>query len=188
MRLDQVLTKGTKEKNWKRKATIAIVIYLVLQASFCQFILEESLQNFNFGIMSLSMNDDWDLLREELPNYQNFHDKAQIVMYISYFLNPLTGYYFQMYMYADQQKIDIWQKQVVRHGQNSHIIVEGTVKKIAYISDGTAVIALDGTNQLLIKYPEVFVMPREGEHVKLTCVESDYRGNKGYEVREIEYP
>ncbi|GAH25055.1 unnamed protein product [marine sediment metagenome] len=162
-----------------------LAIYLFTSATFCSFILEESLQCYGFGVMSLVMNDDWDMLREELPKYQAFHDTCQGIHYIATVLNPLTGYYFQLYFDADQRKIDIWNRQIERHDSRFRETVAGEVRKVSTNGDGTAIIAIDTgsvVQNVYIPFPEIITLPEPGELVQLECATKYIRGSHRLEL------
>lgn len=162
-----------------------LAIYLFTSATFCSFILEESLQCYGFGVMSLVMNDDWDMLREELPKYQAFHDSCQKIHYIATVLNPLTGYYFQLYFDADQRKIDIWNRQIERHDSRFREVVAGEVRSVSTNGDGTSIIAIDTgsvVQNIYVPFPEILVMPREGDLIQLECAKKHVRGAQRLEL------
>lgn len=173
------------KKQEKRKALFMLAIFLITGATFAQFITEEAIQNYGFGVMSLAMNDDYDLLREELPHYQAFHDKCQKFMYITYCLNPLTGYYFQFYMESNQYKIDIWQRQIERHDSRIREVIAGEVRRVSTNGDGTAIIAIDTgavVENIYIPFPEVITMPQAGDLIQCECAEKYIRGSKHLEL------
>ena len=194
MRLDSLVdafedsnTKNKKKnkKQERRKAIFMLAIFLITGATFAQFITEEAIQNYGFGIMSLAMNDDYDLLREELPKYQAFHNKCQKFMYITYCLNPLTGYYFQFYMESNQYKIDIWQRQIERHDSRFRETVAGEVRRVSTNGDGTAIVAIDTgavVENIYIPFPEVITLPREGDLIQLECAKKWIRGSQHLEL------
>ena len=177
--------KGKNKKQQRRRAILMLAIYLFTSATFCSFILEESLQCYGFGIMSLAMNDDWDMLREELPKYQAFHDSCQKIHYIATVLNPLTGYYFQLYFDADQRKIDIWQRQIERHDSRFREVVAGEVRDTHVNGDGTGIITIDTgsvVQNIYVPFPEVITMPRKGDLIQCECAEKYIRGSKHLEL------
>ena len=162
-----------------------LAIYLFTSATFCSFILEEALQCYGFGIMGLAFNDDWDMLREELPKYQKFHDSCQTIHYVATVLNPLTGYYFQLYFDADQAKIDIWQRQIERHDSRFRKTVAGEVRDAHVNGDGTGIIAIDTgsvVQNIYVPFPEVITMPRAGDLIQCECAEKYIRGSKHLEL------
>lgn len=180
-------TKSNKKnkKHEKRRAILMLAIYLFTGASFAQFLTEEAIQNYGFGVMSLVMEDDYDLLREELPHFQAFHDKCQTFMYITYCLNPLTGYYFQFFMTSNQRKIDIWNRQIERHDSRFRETVAGEVRDAHVNGDGTGVIAIDTgpvVENVHVPFPEVITMPREGDLVQLECAKKWIRGSQHLEL------
>ena len=185
--VDSFENSGNKQnkKQEKRRAILMLAIFLITGATFAQFITEEAIQNYGFGIMSLAMNDDYDLLREELPKYQAFHDKCQKFMYVTYCLNPLTGYYFQYYMDSNQYKIDIWNRQIERHDSRFRETVAGEVRDVHCNGDGTAIIAIDTgsvVENIYIPFPEVITMPREGDLIQLECAKKHVRGAQRLEL------
>lgn len=177
--------KKKNKKQERRRAILMLAIYLFTSATFCSFILEEALQCYGFGVMSLAMNDDWDMLREELPKYQAFHDTCQKIHYIATVLNPLTGYYFQLYFDADQHKIDIWQRQIERHDSRFRETVAGEVRDVHRNGDGTAILAIDTgavVENIYVPFPEILVMPREGDLIQLECAKKWIRGSQRLEL------
>ena len=177
--------KKKNKKQQRRRAILMLAIYLFTSASFAQFLTEEAIQNYGFGVMSLVMEDDYDLLREELPYYQAFHDKCQNFMYLTYCLNPLTGYYFQFFMQSNQHKIDIWQRQIERHDSRFREIVAGEVRETHSNGDGTAIIAIDTgsvVENIYVPFPEVLVMPREGDLIQIECAKKYIRGSQRLEL------
>ena len=181
-------TKDKKKNNKKqerRRAIFMLAIYLFTSASFAQFLTEEAIQNYGFGVMSLVMEDDYDLLREELPHFQAFHDKCQTFMYITYCLNPLTGYYFQFFMESNQRKIDIWNRQIERHDSRFRETVAGEVRSVSTNGDGTSIIAIDTgsvVQNIYVPFPEILVMPREGDLIQLECAKKHVRGAQRLEL------
>lgn len=194
MRLDSLVdafgdsnTKNKKKnkKQERRRAILMLAIYIVTSASFAQFLTEEAIQNYGFGVMSLVMEDDYDLLREELPHFQAFHDKCQNFMYLTYCLNPLTGYYFQFFMESNQAKIDIWQRQIERHDSRFREVVAGEVRDAHVNGDGTGIIAIDTgsvVQNIYVPFPEVITMPRAGDLIQCECAEKYIRGSKHLEL------
>ena len=192
MRLEHLIdafgnsSKNNKNKKQeKRRAILMLAIFLITGATFAQFITEEAIQCYGFGIMSLAMNDDWDTLREELPKYQAFHDTCQKFMYITYCLNPLTGYYFHFYMVADQRKIDIWNRQIERHDSRFRETVAGEVRDTHVNGDGTGIITIDTgsvVQNIYVPFPEVITMPRAGDLIQCECAEKYIRGSKHLEL------
>lgn len=194
MRLDSLVdafgdgntkNKEKDKKQQKRRAILMIAIFLFTSASFAQFLTEEAIQNYGFGVMSLVMQDDWDILREELPHFQAFHNKCQNFMYVTYCLNPLTGYYFQFFMESNQAKIDIWQRQIERHDSRFREVVAGEVRDVHCNGDGTAIVAIDTgsvVENVYIPFPEILVMPREGDLIQLECAKKYVRGAQRLEL------
>jgi len=181
--------KNAKEKTRKWKSIAVTVLFIMSSASFSQFIIEEAIQNYSFGVMSIVMNKDWDMLREELPKYQAFHDSCQKFMYITYCLNPLTGYYFQFFMDSNQAKIDIWKRQVNRHDSRFRIVVAGEVVDSHVNGDGTGVIVVDTGSvreYIVVPFPEVTPLPKKGELVRLECANKYIRGTKRLELVRME--
>ena len=177
--------KKKNKKQERRRAILMLAIYLVTSASFAQFVTEEAIQNYGFGVMSLAMEDDYDLLREELPHFQAFHNKCQLFMYGTYCLNPLTGYYFQFYMESNQRKIDIWQRQIERHDSRFREVVAGEVRSVSTNGDGTAIVAIDTgavVENIYIPFPEVITLPRSGDMIQCECAEKYIRGSKHLEL------
>ena len=176
---------SVKEKTRKWKSIAVAVLFIMSSASFGQFITEEAIQNYGFGVMSLVMNKDWDMLAQELPKFQAFHDSCQKFMYITYCLNPLTGYYFQFFMDSNQHKIDIWKRQVARHDSRFRIVVAGEVVDAHVNGDGTGVIIVDTGSVMeyvVVPFPEVTPMPKKGELVQLECANKYIKGTKRLEL------
>lgn len=182
MRLDSLVETfgdSNNKKQSKRKAYFMLAFFIFTSATFAQFLTEEAIQNYGFGVMSLAMRSDWDLLHEELPRYQAFHDMCQNFMYVTYCLNPLTGYYFQFFMESDQRKIDIWNRQVERHDSRFREVVAGEVRDTHINGDGTGVIAIDTgsvVQNIYVPFPEVIVMPKEGDMIQCECASKYVRG------------
>jgi len=177
--------KKKNKKQQRRRAILMLAIYLFTSASFAQFLTEEAIQNYGFGVMSLVMNDDYDLLREELPHFQAFHNKCQNFMYVTYCLNPLTGYYFQFFMESNQRKIDIWEKQIERHDSRFREIVAGEVRDAHVNGDGTGVISIDTgsvVQNVYVPFPEILIMPREGDLIQIECAKKWIRGSQHLEL------
>lgn len=178
--------KDRKDKRRRKiKAILMTVLFVASTASFMDFINEESIQMYNFGIMSITMNKDWDLLREELPKYQAFHDTCLKMHYVCTVLNPLTGAYFQKFYEADQHKIDIWRRQIARHDSRYRQIIAGEVRETHVNGDGTAVIAIDTgsvVEYIHVPFPEAITMPREHELVRCECAEKYVRGSYRLEL------
>ena len=173
------------ERKRKIKAILMTVLFVASTASFCDFLNEEAVQMYNFGIMSLVMNKDWDMLREEIPKYQAFHDTCLKMHYVCTVLNPLTGAYFQKFYEADQHKIDIWKRQVNRHDSRFRILVTGEVVDSHVNGDGTGVIIVDTGSVMeyvVVPFPEVTPMPKKGELVQLECANKYIRGTKRLEL------
>ena len=174
-------TNNAQEKTRKWKSIAVAVLFIMSSASFCDFLLEESLQMANFGIMSVTMNRDWDMLRQEIPKYQAFHDSCHRIHIIATVLNPLTGFYFEKFYEADQYKIDIWKRQVARHDSRFRILVTGEVVDAHVNGDGTGVIIVDTGDvreYVVVPFPEVTPMPKKGELVQLECANKYIRGTK----------
>jgi len=177
------------ERKRKIKAILMVVLFVMSTASFLDFIEEEALQMYNFGIMSIVMNKDWDMLREELPKYQAFHDTCLKMHYVCTGLNPFTGFYFQKFYEADQHKIDIWKRQVNRHDSRFRIVVSGEVVDSHVNGDGTGVIIVDTGSvreYIVVPFPEVTPMPKKGELVRLECAHKYIRGTKRLELVRME--
>jgi len=176
------------ERKRKIKAILTVVLFVMSTASFLDFVEEEAVQMYNFGIMSITMNRDWDMLRTELPKYQAFHDTCLKMHYVCTVLNPLTGFYFQKFYEADQAKIDIWKRQVNRHDSRFRIVVAGEVVDAHVNGDGTGVIIVDTGSvreYIVVPFPEVTPMPKKGELVQLECAEKYIRGTKRLELVEF---
>ena len=172
---------GKDKRRLKIKAILMTVLFVASTASFCDFLNEEAVQMYNFGIMSIVMNKDWDMLREELPKYQAFHDTCLKMHYVCTVLNPLTGAYFQKFYEADQHKIDIWKRQVNRHDSRFRILVTGEVVDSHVNGDGTGIIVIDTGSvreYIVVPFPEVTPLPKKGELVQLECAEKYIRGTK----------
>ena len=178
-------SKNKNKKQSKWRAILMLFLFLFTSASFCDFILEESLQMANFGMMSVSMSKDWDMLREELPRYQAFHNSCKKIHYIACVFNPFTGFYFQKFYEADQLKIDIWNRQIERHDSRFRETVAGEVRDVHVNGDGTGVIAIDTgsvVENVYIPFPEILVMPREGDLIQLECAKKWIRGSQRLEL------
>ena len=177
--------KSAKEKTQKWKSIVLIVLFIMSSASFADFVLEESLQMANFGIMSVTMNKDWDMLREEIPKYQAFHDSCHRIHIIATALNPLTGFYFEKFYEADQYKIDVWTRLVNRHDSRFRIVVAGEVVDSHVNGDGTGVIIVDTGSvreYIVVPFPEITPLPKKGELVQLECANKYIRGTKRLEL------
>ncbi|MCW3140681.1 MAG: hypothetical protein N2V72_00655 [Methanophagales archaeon] len=179
---------GKYERRRKIKAILITVLFVMSTASFQDFVLEEAVQMYNFGIMSIVMNKDWDMLREELPKYQAFHDTCLKLHYVCTVLNPFTGIFFQNFYEADQYKIDVWTRLVNRHDSRFRIVVAGEVVDAHVNGDGTGVIIVDTGSvreYIVVPFPEVTPMPKKGELVQLECAEKYIRGTKRLELVEF---
>jgi len=177
------------ERKRKIKAILMAVLFVASTASFLDFIGEESVQMYNFGIMSIVMNKDWDMLREELPKYQAFHDTCLKMHYICTVFNPITGFYFQKFYEADQYKIDVWTRLVNRHDSRFRIVVAGEVVDSHVNGDGTGVIVVDTGSvreYIVVPFPEVTPLPKKGELVQLECANKYIRGTKRLELVRME--
>jgi len=180
---------GKNERRRKIKAILMAVLFVASTASFCDFLNEEAVQMYNFGIMSIVMNKDWDLLREELPKYQAFHDTCLKMHYVCTVLNPLTGTYFQKFYEADQYKIDVWTRLINRHDSRFRIVVAGEVVDSHVNGDGTGVIIVDTGSireYIVVPFPEVTPLPKKGELVRLECANKYIRGTKRLELVRME--
>jgi len=178
-------TNSAKEKIRKWKSIAVAVLFIMSSASFTDFVLEESLQMANFGIMSVTMNRDWDMLREEIPKYQAFHDSCHRIHLIATVLNPLTGLYFEKFYEADQYKIDVWTRLVNRHDSRFRILVTGEVVESHVNGDGTGVIVVDTGSvreYIVVPFPEITPLPKKGELVQLECANKYIRGTKRLEL------
>ena len=178
-------TNSAKEKTRKWKSIAIAVLFIMSSASFADFVLEESLQMANFGIMSVTMNRDWDMLREEIPKYQAFHDSCHRIHIIATVLNPLTGFYFEKFYEADQYKINVWTRLVNRHDSRFRILVTGEVVDSHVNGDGTGVIVVDTGSvreYIVVPFPEITPMPKKGELVQLECANKYIRGTKRLEL------
>ena len=178
-------TNSAKEKIRKWKSIAVAVLFIMSSASFADFVLEESLQMANFGIMSVTMNRDWDMLREEIPKYQAFHDSCHRIHLIATVLNPLTGLYFEKFYEADQYKIDVWTRLVNRHDSRFRILVTGEVVESHVNGDGTGVIVVDTGSvreYIVVPFPEITPLPKKGELVQLECANKYIRGTKRLEL------
>ncbi len=176
---------GKNERRRKIKAILITVLFVMSTASFQDFILEEAVQMYNFGIMSPVMNKDWDMVREELPKYQAFHDICLKLHYVCTVLNPFTGMFFQKFYEADQYKIDIWKRQVARHDSRFRIVVAGEVVESHVNGDGTGIIVIDTgsvVEYVVVPFPEVTPLPKKGELVQLECANKYIRGTKRLEL------
>jgi len=177
------------ERKRKIKAILMAVLFVMSTASFMDFINEEAVQMYNFGIMSIVMNKDWDMLREQLPKYQAFHDTCLKMHYVCTVLNPLTGFYFQKFYEADQYKIDVWTRLVNRHDSRFRIVVSGEVVDAHVNGDGTGVIVVDTGSvreYIVVPFPEVTPLPKKGELVQLECANKYIRGTKRLELVRME--
>ena len=177
------------ERKRKIKAILMAVLFVMSTASFMDFINEEAVQMYNFGIMSIVMNKDWDMLREELPKYQAFHDTCLKMHYVCTVLNPFTGFYFQKFYEADQYKIDVWTRLVNRHDSRFRIVVSGEVVDSHVNGDGTGVIVVDTGSvreYIVVPFPEVTPLPKKGELVRLECANKYIRGTKRLELVKME--
>ena len=178
-------TNNAQEKTRKWKSIAVAVLFIMSSASFTDFVLEESLQMANFGIMSVTMNRDWDMLRQEIPKYQAFHDSCHRIHIIATVLNPLTGFYFEKFYEADQYKIDVWTRLVNRHDSRFRIVVAGEVVDSHVNGDGTGVIIVDTGSvreYIVVPFPEITPMPKKGELVELECANKYIRGTKRLEL------
>ena len=177
------------DRKRKIKAILMTVLFVASTASFCDFLNEEAVQMYNFGIMSIVMNKDWDMLREELPKYQAFHDTCLKMHYICTVFNPITGFYFQKFYEADQYKIDVWTRLVNRHDSRFRIVVAGEVVDAHVNGDGTGVIVVDTGSireYIVVPFPEVTPLPKKGELVRLECANKYIRGTKRLELVKME--
>jgi len=180
---------GKNEQRRKIKAILVIVLFVASTASFSDFLIEEAVQMYNFGIMSIVMNKDWDMLREELPKYQAFHDTCLKMHYVCTVLNPFTGFYFQKFYEADQYKIDVWTRLVNRHDSRFRIVVAGEVVDSHVNGDGTGIIVIDTGSireYIVVPFPEVTPLPKKGELVRLECAHKYIRGTKRLELVRME--
>ncbi len=103
----------------KYKKIITIVLAIAGTAAFGQFIIEESIQNYGFGVSMLIMNklyrnslDKAHYTQNAVNQYQGFHNACQRIMYLLYIGNPLTAIWFQAYMVSDQAKLSYYTKLV----------------------------------------------------------------------------
>jgi len=177
------------DRKRKIKAILMTVLFVASTASFSDFLIEEAVQMYNFGIMSIVMNKDWDMLREELPKYQAFHDTCLKMHYVCTALNPFTGFYFQKFYEADQYKIDVWTRLVNRHDSRFRVVVAGEVVDSHVNGDGTGVIVVDTGSvreYIVVPFPEVTPMPKKGELVRLECAHKYIRGTKRLELVKME--
>jgi len=176
---------SAQEKTRKWKSIAVAVLFIMSSASFTDFVLEESLQMANFGIMSVTMNRDWDMLRQEIPKYQAFHDSCHRIHIIATVLNPLTGFYFEKFYEADQYKINVWTRLVNRHDSRFRILVTGEVVESHVNGDGTGVIVVDTgsvVEYVVVPFPEVTPLPKKGELVELECANKYIKGTKRLEL------
>lgn len=101
----------------KYRKLITIILAIAGTAAFGQFIIEESIQNYGFGVSMLIMNklyrnslDKAYYTQNAVNQYQLFHDSCQGIMYVLYIGNPLTAIWFQQYMRSDQAKLNYYTK------------------------------------------------------------------------------
>lgn len=99
----------------KRKRLFLIGFAIISSATFGQFIIEEALQNFGFGVMTLMMNkvhtrniDKAHYVLRQIEHYETFHNATQGIMYILYIGNPISAIWFQQFMVSNREKIRYW--------------------------------------------------------------------------------
>jgi len=106
-------------KKIKFRKLITIILAIATTSAFGQFIIEESIQNYGFGVSMLIMNkmyrnslDKAYYTQNAVNQYQTFHNTCQSIMYVLYIGNPITAIWFQQYMRSDQAKLDYYTKLV----------------------------------------------------------------------------
>lgn len=102
--------------NIKRTKLLWIIISIASTATFGQFIIEESIQNYGFGLSTLMMSKQYyrdpKAALASIETYTKFHNACQKIMYGLYIGNPLTAIWFQRFMVSNLEKIKLWKETV----------------------------------------------------------------------------
>lgn len=113
-------------------------------STFGQFIIEEALQNYGFGVGSFLFASTYKAAPQEaltaLNHYRKFHKTCQTIMYLLYVGNPISAIWFQLFMSSNCKKIDYWQRIVTNYYMEKK---DSLVVKYEYPFDGGKVILFE---------------------------------------------
>lgn len=90
----------------KRFCKIFLIVFTT--CAFGQFIIEEALQNYGFGVYVLISNKMWEDASAGVYCYQRFHNSCDKIMKVLAVGNPISAIWFAKFMEADQKKLTIW--------------------------------------------------------------------------------
>ena len=94
------------------RSIITLVTLIMGTSTFGQFIIEEALQNYGFGVGSFLFGNTYKSAPEEsllaLKEYTIFHNSCQKVMNLLYLGNPISAIWFQLFMQSNLKKIKHW--------------------------------------------------------------------------------
>lgn len=93
-------------QKWRTTAKILLIIFTT--CAFGQFIIEEALQNYGFGIYILISNNMWYEAEEAILDYEYFYVRCLRIMKCLSIGNPITAIWFSKYMEADAHKQHYW--------------------------------------------------------------------------------
>ena len=105
----------------KRFCRFFLIVFTT--CAFGQFILEEALQNYGFGVYILISNDMWAEAQDGVYSYQQFHNSCDSIMKVLAVGNPISAVWFDKFMQADKKKIAVWKNLI------AFKMVEREVKK-----------------------------------------------------------
>lgn len=101
---------------------LRVIIIILSTATFGQFIIEEAIQNYGFGVGSMFFAKTYQGNMKEsiasLDKYEQFHNACQGIMYGLYLGNPLTAIWFQKFMESNRAKIAEWRKVLAEVSKN----------------------------------------------------------------------
>lgn len=101
---------------------IRIILIVLSTATFGQFIIEEAIQNYGFGVGSMFFAKTYQSNMREavasLDRYEQFHNGCQGIMYALYLGNPVTAVWFQKFMESNKAKITEWRKVLAEVSKN----------------------------------------------------------------------
>lgn len=97
---------------------LKIALVITTTCAFGQFIIEESLQCYGFGVFVLVSNALWSEAEEAVLDYEAFYIRCLRLMQWLSTGSPITSIWFNKYMEAEGSKIHYFKKVILHKTRN----------------------------------------------------------------------